>query len=104
MTMTGIGLNQAVDFSIALDTTPVEILAVESGRKYLLIQNVSTEYIGISLTTATPSVSTSGVGGLGTIVLAPGNGITFDTGNTPANALNGVAASGSGNNLTIIQW
>jgi hypothetical protein len=102
-----VGLNQAQDVSPAggVGTTPILLVDVEQSRKNLIIQNVSSVYMGFSLTTDTPSVSNTGVGGIGTIVLPPGAGFNFDAYlTTPGNAFYIVASSGSANPVTVIQW
>ena len=98
------GLNQAVDISQGVGTTPLELVPVEINRKFLLIQNVSAVYIGLSLVGAVPSVDTNGIGALGTVVLGPQAVLILDAEKIPANAINAVASAGSANPVTVIQW
>ena len=100
-------LEQATDISPSggVGTSPITLVPDDQNRKYLLIQNVSdTIYIGLALHGTVPSVSTTGLGGVGTMVLPPGGGITFDAGKIPANSFMAIASGGSANPVTVIQW
>ena len=101
------GLEQATNASPVggVGTTPIVLVAPSTNRRILIIQNVSSVYIGISLTDATPSVDVNGIGGIGTLVLPPGGGFDFDSyRGIPGNTFMVVAASGSANPITVIQW
>ena len=100
------GLNQAQDVSPngGVGTTPMLLVAAQENRKILIIQNVSLVNMGISLSGDTPAVTVGGLGGIGTLVLPPGGGLVLEGEKIPANAINVVAASGSANPITVIQW
>jgi hypothetical protein len=98
------GLNQANDISSGVGTVVIELIPTEQNRKFLLIQNVSTVFIGISLHGGTPVVDVNGIGSMGTVVLGPMVGLILDSENIPGNAINAVASAGLNNPVTVIQW
>ena len=99
------GLNNAVDISLpdGVGTTPIQLVPAEANRKFLFIQNISEVNIGLALHGGTPTFDSNGDGGYGTHVLPPLAGLIFDTA-VFSNEINAVAASGSGNLVTVTQW
>lgn len=95
-----------IDKSVSnISGTPQVLMAENPGRTLLMIYNPNASvYLGISVDSVVPSVSGAGVGGAGTIVLAPGGVLWMDGGDTqnypPSNVINIVASGGSGNLAT----
>jgi hypothetical protein len=99
--------NDIVDRSIGtVSNTASVLMAASPGRTYLMIFNPSAIYMAFSLDGVVPSVNGSGVGGAGSVVLAPGQGIVLggghDSNNPPSNVVNIISASGS--NLNVTAW
>lgn len=77
--------------SVSVSTSSATVIAAKKGRRYLLIQNVGTVNIGISIGTAV-------IGAAGTFTLLPGGvgTLVFEGDWVPGNAFNAIAASGTG--------
>lgn len=95
-------LRAATDRSVSnVSTTPSVLMQSNPAREFVAIQNVNASgtYIGVSIGSTVPSVSSAGVGGAGTYVLASGQSLILSSGdgNTtpPTNVINVVASAGS---------
>lgn len=89
--------NQAIDKSVSnVGTSSAQVIAAETGRRYIYIHNPGTADIYISLDT-TPAV----VAGAGAIKLSPGGTFWNDCQAIASNAFNAIASTGSSNPLTI---
>lgn len=83
--------------SVSVSTSSVEILPVNKRRRYLLIENVCANNVGIAL-----SGTTAALGTAGTMTLFPGGALEFYEPVVPKNAFNAIAATGSCG-LTILE-
>lgn len=85
--------------------TPVQVIAANNARKYLVIQNVSANDIGCSY------ASTPVIGGVGTITLdaysssshAGAGSWTFDGNFIYSGAVYCIASGGSNNTVTVLE-
>lgn len=80
----------AVNKSTTVTGSSSQILPADSSRRYLLIVNVCSQNIGISITGTTAAIGTAG-----TVTLFPGGSMEFTGRDVPQNALNGISASGT---------
>lgn len=86
----------AIDYSTTVTTSSSQILPADPSRRYLLITNVCSDNIGISITG-----TAAAIGSAGTVTLFPGGSMEFTDQNVPQNALNGIAGSGT---CAITMW
>lgn len=85
-------LNPVVEnISVSVTTSSSTVIPARKGRRYLLIQNVGTVNVGVSIGTAS-------IGSAGTFTLLPDavGVLVFEGDFVPWNAFNAIAASGTG--------
>lgn len=82
------------DASGNVSTVSTQALASNNSRQYLLIQNISANNLGFTVDGTTAAIGTPG-----TVTLAAGQGVIFQT-NVPAGAVN-VIGSASSTSYTI---
>lgn len=83
-------LPAAVNLSTTVSTSSATILTADNTRRYLLIQNVCAQNIGVN-----PTGGTAAIGTAGTFTLLPGGSWEFEGENVPRGAMTAISASGS---------
>lgn len=79
------------DRSTSVSTSSAAILPADNGsRRYLLIENVCTSNVGISVDSTTAAIASAG-----TVTLTPGGSLEFKAPDVPQNAFNAISASGT---------
>lgn len=79
-----------------LGGTSIQLVAPNANRRYLLIENVGTVNIGISL-----QPTAAALGSAGTFTLVPTGSLVFETNFVATNGFNVIAASGSNNPVSV---
>lgn len=80
----------AQNCSTTVSTSSATILAADPARRSLMIMNINSVNLGISLHGGTAAIGTNG-----TITLFPGGSVTFTGADVPHNAITGICASGT---------
>jgi hypothetical protein len=79
-----------------LGTSSIQLIATNPDRHYLIIENVSSVNIGISIQPTAAAIGTAG-----TVTLVPNGSIVFEANFAATNGFNVIAASGSNNPVTV---